>query len=130
MKKILAIMLLCLMAAGVYAADKKKPAITFKETTHDFGVIKGFTDWVEHEFEFTNSGDAPLAIATVTANCGCTKPEFPAKPIAPGKSGKIKIRFTPKGIKGDFTRTAKVYTNIKGKDKTVILTISGNVIPK
>ena len=50
--------------------------------------------------------------------------------MAPGKSAKIKIRFTPKGLKGNFTRTAKVRTNIKGKEGTVTLTISGNVIPK
>lgn len=136
MKKILTFIALCLMAFGVvYAAEKNKsekkaPVISFKETAHDFGVIKASDGWVEHEFEFTNSGNAPLAIATVSASCGCTKPEFPTKPISPGKSGKIKIRFTPEGIKGNFARTAKVRTNIKGKEGTVTLTISGNVIPK
>ena len=133
MKKLLSIIAIVIMAAGVFAADKnpkKLPAISFNETSFDFGVIKESTDWVEHEFEFTNTGNAPLAIATVSASCGCTKPEFPTKPVAPGKSAKIKIRFTPKGLKGNFTRTAKVRTNIKGKEGTVTLTISGNVIPK
>lgn len=138
MKKLLTIIALCLLAVGgAYAADKKAekkekkaPAISFAETTHDFGVIKTSDGWVEHEFEFTNTGNAPLAIATVSAQCGCTKPEAPKKPIAPGKTGKIKLRFTPEGLKGNFTRTAKVRTNIKGKDSVVVLTITVNVIPK
>lgn len=109
---------------------KGTPAITFQETVHDFGTIKESDGWIEHEFKFTNTGTAPLAIGTVSASCGCTKPEFPTKPIAAGGSGKIKIRFTPEGLKGGFTRTAKVRTNIKGKEGTVILTIKGTVIPK
>ncbi|MDE7111336.1 MAG: DUF1573 domain-containing protein [Muribaculaceae bacterium] len=108
----------------------KAPEVCFEETVYDFGTIKESDGWIEHEFQFTNIGTAPLAIVTVSASCGCTKPEFPHKPVAAGKSGKIKIRFTPEGLKGAFTRTAKVRTNIKGKKGNVILTIKGTVIPK
>ncbi len=127
---IFAIIFMVLPALAKKSETKGTPAITFQETVYDFGTIKESDGWIEHEFKFTNTGTAPLAIATVSASCGCTKPEFPAKPIAAGKSGNIKIRFTPEGLKGGFTRTAKVRTNIKGKEGTVVLTIKGTVIPK
>ena len=127
---IVAIIFMALPALAKKTAAKGTPAITFQETVYDFGTVKESDGWIEHEFKFTNTGTAPLAIATVSASCGCTKPEFPTKPIAAGHSGKIKIRFTPEGLKGGFTRTAKVRTNIKGKEGTVILTINGTVIPK
>ena len=127
---IFAMIFMALPAIAKKDTGKGSPAISFKETVHDFGTVKESDGWIEHEFEFTNTGSAPLAIATVSASCGCTKPEFPTKPIAAGKSGKIKIRFTPEGLKGGFTRTAKVRTNIKGKGGTVVLTINGTVIPK
>lgn len=127
---ILAVVFMALPAMAKKQAAKGAPAISFKETVYDFGTIKESDGWIEHEFEFTNTGSAPLAIVTVSASCGCTKPEFPTKPIAAGKSGKIKIRYTPAGTKGGFTRTAKVRTNIKGKEGTVVLTINGTVIPK
>lgn len=132
MKKLFILLAALICASAVFAdsSEKKLPEITFSEVVYDFGVIKESDGWVEHEFEFKNTGTAPLAIATVSASCGCTKPEFPHKPIAPAKTGKVKIRFTPEGLKGEFTRTAKVRTNIKGKQGTVTLTIKGNVIPK
>lgn len=134
MKHLLSIIIAIIASLTAWADKandaKPAPAITFKEVTHDFGVINEADGWVEHEFEYTNSGSAPLAIATVSTSCGCTKPEFSPKPLAPGKSAKIKLRFTPAGLQGDFVRTARVRTNVKGKDKSVVITISGCVIPK
>lgn len=135
MKRIIPLILAVLLLALPAAAKKRTtetgtPAISFENTTHDFGVIKEADGWIEHTFTFTNTGTAPLAIITVSASCGCTKPEFSPKPIAPGKTGTVKIRFTPAGLKGEFTRTAKVRTNIKGKAGIVVLTIEGSVIPK
>lgn len=127
---IVAVIFMVIPALAKQSETKGTPEITFQETVYDFGTVKESAGWIEHEFKFTNTGTAPLAIATVSTSCGCTKPEFPAKPIAPGSSGKIKLRFTPEGIKGGFTRTAKVRTNIKSKEGTVVLTIKGTVIPK
>ena len=116
-------------AAVSYAADKKTPAVRFEETVHDFGNIKSSEQTLEHTFQFTNTGDAPLVIVPVSASCGCTKPEFDPKPIAPGDSSEIKIRLTTRGIKGEFDKRATVRTNIKGKDRKVLLTLKGLVIP-
>ncbi|HEY0091074.1 MAG TPA: DUF1573 domain-containing protein, partial [Flavobacterium sp.] len=65
-------------------ADGKYPVMTFSEPEHDFGSInKG--DKVTHSFEFKNTGEADLIISDAKATCGCTVPEFPKDPIAPGK---------------------------------------------
>lgn len=136
MKKILPIILLLTLLIPFGAEAKRRsnetgtPEIEFKETSHDFGTVNADGGYLVHSFEFTNTGTAPLTIITVSASCGCTKPEFDPKPIGPGKSSKITIRFNPEDFKGEFMKTAIVRTNIKGKSGRVPLTISGVVIPK
>ena len=134
MKHLRIIAAVMLLAVGMTAWAKRKadvdgkPDIKFEQTTHDFGTVNAATKWLEHDFTFTNPGTAPLAIATVSASCGCTKPEFSTKPVQPGKSGTVKLRFTPKGLpNGKFKRVARVRTNVQGKNKTVVLTITGKV---
>ena len=63
-----------------------------------------------------------------TASCGCTRPEYPTKPIKPGKKGKVKVTYNPAGRPGEFRKTIKVRTN--GKPKKITLSIDGCVIPK
>ncbi len=101
---------------------------TFVDRKFDFGYIKEAKGPVSHTFEFTNTGNKPLIVVQVTASCGCTRPEFPTKPIKPGKKGKIKVTFNPYGRPGAFQKTIKVTTN--GKEKRTNLLITGTVIPK
>ena len=108
-------------------AKKKKAEIRFSETSHNFGTIAEKGGKVSHEFTFYNDGDAPLVIMDATAECGCTKPEFPANPIEPGKSGKLKVTFNPLGRPGGFTKTVTVRSN--GQPKKTRIKISGVVNP-
>lgn len=68
----------------------------FEETDHDFGTIREGAV-VEHRFAFTNVGKVPLLIANVRSSCGCTAPEWPKAPIAPGERGTIQVRFNSSG---------------------------------
>jgi hypothetical protein len=77
------------------------------------------------EFAFTNPGKKPLIIEDATAECGCTKPEYPQKPIMPGKTGIIKVTYDAKE-KGVFTK--KVTVKLVNEPESKILTISGEVI--
>lgn len=113
---------------AVLVMPAANPHIEFSTTTHDFGNINEDGGPVECEFEFVNDGDEPLVIISATASCGCTRPEFPKKPIKPGKKGKIKVTYLPKGRPGEFTKSIKVRTNGKSP-KNVTLKISGVVIP-
>lgn len=109
-------------------ADDKKPSVRFEETSHDFGTIAEEGGPVSCVFPFVNEGDAPLVIISATAQCGCTKPSFPQKPVAPGKKGEIKVTYNPQGRPGEFIKEVKVKTNDK-KNRTIKLKISGVVLP-
>lgn len=100
----------------------------FNEQSFNFGNIQEAKGPVTHVFEFTNTGNANLVIIDARAECGCTRPEYPQKPIAPGKTGKIKVTYNPIGRPGSFNKTVTIRTN--GKPKKVQLKISGSVIPK
>lgn len=124
-KRITLIISTLLLAVVAFAAGGA--AITFKEKEHDFGSIKASAGSVAYKYEFTNTGTAPLVIVTVTnGGCGCTTPDYPKQPIAPGKTGAVTIHYNPKGFKGEFHREVSVKTNA---GKRVKLKFKGVVIP-
>lgn len=125
---IFVIMALALVAPVSLNARKKQNAdISFKEVTYDFGTVPERGGKVSHTFEFVNTGNANLVIKDVTAECGCTTPEYPQNPIAPGKKGVVKVTYNPLGRPGGFSKTVTVKTN--GKTKRVYLKIKGVVNP-
>ena len=124
---LIAFFAICMVALTGLADDKYSEA-KFEVKHHDFGTIKEADGPVSCTFEFTNTGDKPLLIIDATASCGCTRPEFPTKPIKPGKKGKIKVTYSPIGRPGAFKKTIKVKTN--GKERSTTLRIEGTVIPK
>ena len=129
MKKLSILLLGLVIIAGFTFAKKNdngKPSIQFSEVVWDFGTIKNDRPAV-HNFEFTNTGTGNLVILDATAQCGCTRPEFPDKPIAPGKKGKVKVTYNPVGRPGGFEKTVTVKSN--GSPKTTRLKIRGTVIP-
>ncbi len=125
MKRILLMFAMAVVALGVWA----KGAVEFTTREHDFGTIRATGGAVTTTYEFTNTGDEPISIVTVTnGGCGCTKPSFPLQPIAPGKKGEIKVTFNPATFKGEFRRSVKVqFSNSK---KRTVLKFNGVVIPK
>ena len=122
---VLALALLIPMAA--VAKKKEKAQISFTEQTHNFGTIPEKGGPVSCDFEFTNTGGANLIILSANAECGCTTPEFPKNPIAPGKKGKIRVTYNPLGRPGSFTKMVTVRTN--GKQKKAHIKITGIVNP-
>lgn len=125
MKRHLLSLAALLTAAAAFAGS---PAIAFDSTVHDFGNVKENAGPVSHEFTITNTGDAPLIIVSATTSCGCTTPQIPEEPIKPGATAKLKVTFDPLGRPGEFDKSIKVKTNIKGKRPT--LKLKGCVIPK
>lgn len=130
MKRLILLAVAVVVAAGAISARKAKadgtPQIVFAETIWDFGTIKNDRP-ATHDFEFINDGDGNLVVLDATAECGCTRPEIPEKPIAPGKKGKVKVSFNPIGRPGSFEKTVTVKTN--GSPKKVRLKIRGTVMP-
>lgn len=133
MNKTILISLLAILcvAFGAYAKKDKKDGnaiAKFTEQNYNFGTIKEANGPITHVFEFINTGNANLVILDATAECGCTRPDFPKNPIAPGKKGKIKVTYNPAGRPGSFDKTVTVRTN--GQPKKIRLKIRGSVIPK
>ena len=102
------------------------PQITFKEDLHDFGKIQEGVV-AEYEFSFTNTGNQPLVLSDVHPSCGCTTPFFSKDPIAPGKSGVIKVAYNSQNRPGPFTKSITVTSNVDGQAK--VLFIKGEVTP-
>lgn len=127
MKKHLIILAFALLSFFANATEKYAQA-TFPNKTHDFGQIQESNGPVSCTFEFINTGDKPLIIIDAVASCGCTRPEYPSKPIKPGKKGKIKVTYNPSGRPGAFSKTIKVKTN--GREKYSTLVIEGVAVPK
>lgn len=126
MKRLLLSAIVCFVGIMGMVAQEAAQA-TFKNRSHDFGVIKEDGGPVSHTFEFVNTGDKPLIIVEATASCGCTRPEYTTKPIKPGKKGKIKVTYSPLGRPGAFRKTVKVKTN--GKESRTTLIIEGTATP-
>ena len=118
MKQIVFIFMAILLATGM-ASAQKKAVISAETTSFDFGTIK------EADGKVSNTGDMPLVITRVIASCGCTTPEWPKEPVAPGKKAQIKVTFDPAGRPGPFTKTISVYSN--GKTGSFIMNIRGEV---
>lgn len=108
------------------AQDNKSAKIEAKVSSHDFGTIKESDGNVSCVFTVKNTGDAPLVITRVISSCGCTTPEFTKEPIAPGKTGDIKVIYNPVGRVYPFVKTVSVYSN--GKQGPLVLTIKGEVV--
>ncbi|NJW55686.1 DUF1573 domain-containing protein, partial [Salinimicrobium oceani] len=81
MKKLIAIAIFVFAGFAVQAQETAR--IEFKSEVIDYGEIQKGSDGVR-VFEFTNTGNVPLVITDVTSSCGCTIPEKPKDPIAPG----------------------------------------------
>ena len=66
---------------------------------------------VEVSWKFKNTGSKPLTIESVQAGCGCTTPEPPKEPIAPGAEGVIKAKFNSENFSGHVTKDVTVQAN-------------------
>lgn len=102
-------------------------SISFEQTQFDFGKINEGMK-VKTQFSFTNTGNKPLLIAHAAGSCGCTVPDWPREPIAPGKSASIGVEFDSNGKKGEQLKTVTVTTNTDPNEN--MLYIKATVIPK
>jgi len=94
--------------------------MAFEETQHEYGVVDA-GEIVEHAFTFTNTGKVPLVINDARSTCGCTVPEYPKAPIAPGESGVINVRFNTKGKFGQQIKPVTIVANTYPSETKVYL---------
>lgn len=101
--------------------------ISFDKEVIDYGQVMQGSDGVR-SFLVKNTGDKPLVIKKVSSSCGCTVPEKPEKPILPGKTGEIKVKYNTEHS-GKFSKSITVFSNDE-KSARKILRIRGEVLSK
>ncbi|MFN8244860.1 MAG: DUF1573 domain-containing protein [Ferruginibacter sp.] len=107
----------------VFSVSPGTSNVTWVNETYDFGEISQGKP-VSVEFEFTNSGNEAILVSDVVTSCGCTAPDYPKEPIAPGKSSKIKVTYNAASL-GVFSKTIAVNFQDPGLKK--VLNIKGTV---
>ena len=113
------------VSSGAEAIMDALPIIAFEEEFHDFGEVQE-GEVVEHTFTFTNEGEGPLIISNAQGSCGCTVPDWPRQPFAPGQKGQIKVSFDSKNRAGRQDKRVTLTTNAVPQSK--VLNITSNVI--
>jgi hypothetical protein len=134
-KLILSFALMLGTSVLVSAQVEKGPKIEFNKEVHDYGNIKygGEPNCI---FEFKNTGNEPLIITNAKGSCGCTVPDWPKEPIAPGATGFIKVKYDT-NRPGPINKSVTISTNIStGKDaegnntyQDTVIRIKGEVGP-
>lgn len=97
---------------------------TLDRTEHDFGqVARG--DTVTTVFKVKADG-APVVLLSASTDCGCTRAEFPKRPLRPGESAQVKVVFAAKD-KGNFRKTVRLRLHAGGREQAAALVVKGTV---
>lgn len=106
--------------------DNAAAEISFDTLIHSFGRFSEKDPVVRCAFKFANTGTAPLIIHQALASCGCTVPDYPKDPIAPGDSGVINVTYNGQGkFPGTFKKSITIRSN--AKNDVVRLYIEGDM---
>lgn len=129
MKKMKKIILFVAVLSGFIGFSQAKIEFKAKDNTIDYGTVSKDSDDGVRSFEFTNTGNEPLIITNVQSTCGCTVPTRPTEPIAPGKTGKIDVKYNMNP--GPIRKTITVESNASNTEGgRVALKIKGEVVVK
>ncbi len=112
---------------GKASQEREKTAMSFTQSLHDFGVITE-GEVKEYSFQFKNTGNAPLHIEHAKGSCGCTVPQWPKDPIAPGATGQIVVKFNSTNKVGKNSKKVTIVANTE--PISTVLTITADVKSK
>lgn len=116
--------MLCFQALAQNEVKEAESSLHFDKLEHNFGQIPQGVP-ATYEFTFKNTGKKPVQIAEVRTSCGCTTPFYTKEPVAPKKSGVVKVSYNA-ATAGNFTKSVSILTS---EGKTIYLTIRGTVVP-
>jgi hypothetical protein len=123
-------LLFCLCTTLLFGQEKiivnpNAPEITFENDIIDMGTYMQYDDESSRcEFNFVNTGKEPLIIEKCKGSCGCTVPEWPKEPIAPGETGVIKVNYDEKRV-GPYTKSITITSN--AKTSPMVIKIKGKI---
>jgi hypothetical protein len=106
---------------------KDPTTVQIIDSSYDFGTVTE-GEIVTYNYRFINTGKKPLIVTNASASCGCTVPEKPEKPIEPGETAVIKVKFDSNKRVGMAQKTVTVTSNAEPAFPTLIL--KGEVLAK
>ena len=109
----------------VETTSSDSPAFKFVKESFDFGEITQ-GEKISYDFKFTNIGKSPLIITNAIATCGCTVPDYPKEPVAPGAEGIIKVVFDSSNKLGMQNKVISITANTVPESTQI--NILGNVV--
>ena len=112
---------------GKASQEREKTSMSFTQNAHDFGVITE-GEVKEYSFQFKNTGNAPMHIEHAKGSCGCTVPQWPKDPIAPGSTGQIVVKFNSANKVGKNSKKVTIVANTE--PISTVLTITADVRSK
>lgn len=133
MKNLLSISITLLMAMTSIAQNTNSDLVInnatvgifqFESEIVNYGTIQQNSNG-NRAFIFKNIGKSPIIISKIKASCGCTIPTKPNRPIMPGETAEIGVKYATNRI-GSFSKTITITSNANTKNKT--LHIKGNVL--
>lgn len=108
MKKSILLTFLLLCTCALWA----QPSLKLETTEQNAGKISEQGGVVSRDYRFTNAGDVPLVIVDSKVSCTCTKIEYPKKPVMPGQSGVITVKYDPrKQSAGKIYKAIQIFSN-------------------
>lgn len=113
--------IICSSPLAAWAAPEKGgvPELIIAESVHNFGSVVQGTK-VEHSFEITNTGDAPLLIKAIQPACGCTAAVVGKDTLAPNEKTEIHAAFDTTGFHGYKVKTIRIHTNDPKQSSAVV----------
>ncbi len=106
--------------------DGPMPKVVVDAEEYDFGNVDVEQSGGNHEFTFTNEGDAPLSLTEAGTSCRCTMSKLENDQIPPGGSTKVMITWKPISVPGPYQQTTRIRTNDPAKP-VIMLKVFGHV---
>lgn len=122
MKSFLFSLILLLFSVAGFAQGQ----LEFKETTLELKNLKADDQPTTVVCHFKNTGVQPVILTRVVPFSSSLIVDWPKAPIAPGKTGEIKIKFIPTQLKETFSYKIMIYSNAHNNRTEIVL--SGNIV--
>ena len=124
MKKLILILTLALFALSVNAQNQKP--FSLDKQIAEIGNVK-IAHWGKAVFTIKNQSKQPIFIVNAEGSCGCVRVDYSSKPINPGQTAKITVKYRPVET-GEFKKAAYIELSAGGTYHNVTLVIKGKAV--
>jgi hypothetical protein len=90
------------------------------DTLIEMGTIRE-GEVVRYAAAVRNAGTEPLVIKSVATSCGCTAVDYEKRPIPPGETGRLTIKFDSRGFWGVQLKMVEIYTSASPRSYKMLI---------